>query len=261
MNLRIYTVNAGEQFPIKNGSGGGAPAKEEDARFPMANINIESRYRFWRTSTAPPNPTLVDYDLTASLSVSSFGLSNIRSYRGTAGITSLEVEYSTSAYLPGAWTQILPPQAIATTDNDVMFDVTPTNMRSVRFKIANAGQFSCKLWMVLNANKTDLQEGFDMEETSRRIRAPEYKTLLGAVGFNDLGVGKAAVIKSWKFKETCSLAQRNALLALQTKTLMFRDRDGKHYEVTPGSPVIRWRASGVVITTRSEVEADLEQVP
>lgn len=261
MNFRVYTENLLRSFAPKNGEGG-APAINEDPAFPLANLASFSRFKFYRTSTTPTNPIDLEWGFVASVTLKSVGLSNIRAYRGTAGVTSLEVFYSTSAYPPGAWTQILAPQAIGSTVNDVMFDLSaPTAGRSWRFRIANAGQFSLRPWAVQTQHVIDLQEGFGVEESIRRIRAPESKTLLGGVIFNDLGVGKAAAIRSWKFQDTASTAQRDAVIAVQSKSLMLRDDRGNHYEVTPASPRVGWSVSGVLITTRSVVSAELEQLP
>lgn len=267
MNYRVYTNNVLLTFSPKNG-GASAPPINEDAGFPLSNTTIDQRYKFYRTSTAPSNPIDLDWGFVGLTTFKSVGLANIRAYRGTAGASTLEVYYSTTAYPPSAWpsltnwTQILAPQAIAATANDVMFDLpTPTAGRSWRFRIANAGQFSCRPWAVQTADVVDFTEGFDVEESIRRIRAPEAKTLLGGVVFNDLGVGKAAAIRSWTFHDTVTSAQRDALLAIQSRSRMLRDSYGNHYEVTPAAARFSWGASGILVTTRAEIEAELEQLP
>lgn len=272
MNFRIYkrnVVGGAGSFPPKNG-GASAPPIDEDPRFPLvASLANPSRFRSYRTSSSPANPIDLDWDFGSNLlSFKSVGLANIRAYRGTAGVSSLEVFYSTTAYPPSAWpsltnwTQILAPQSIGATVNDVIFDLPSVTLaRCWRLRIANAGQFSCRPWIVFTSDVIDFNEGFGVEEAIRRIRAPEAKTLLGGVLFNDLGVGKAAAIRGWKFQDTMTTAQRDTIIGVQSQSLMMRDAYGGHYEVTPSSPRVGWSVSGVLISTRSEVEIELEQLP
>lgn len=153
------------------------------------------------------------------------------------------------------------PQTITTSDNDLAWDVTATSMLQLRFRLANASQFSCKLWVLVGA--TELQEGFLVEESAGRVRSPVYSTLLGSKIFHDLGVGKAALTRGWKFSETCTASQRSAISILQKSTRLFRDTNGNHYEVTLAAtqPMVRWSGSAGVISSRSVVEAAIESVP
>lgn len=261
--LRLATQNLPQLYStaLKNGAAG-APAKEEDADFPMQNIGYSSRYRLWRTSAAPVTPVDVDFYFSVTHPVKMVGLANIRAYRGAAGIGTLEVFYgSDTAYPPASWVQALAPQAIASTANDAMFEIASPTSRSWRLRIANSGQFSCKPWLVRNDQTIDFTEGAGVVESTSRIRAPKSTSLLGGVMFNDLGVGKGATIKRWKIHDVVSSAQRTSLLAAQTRTLIFRDVYGAHYEVTPGAPVFNWGRSGILISTRCEVDYELEQVP
>jgi hypothetical protein len=265
--MRLYQQNRVFSLStLKNGTGGGAPALDEDAQFPTANAKFRSRNRFWRSSSAPTNPVDLDYDLiTTNTNIDAVGLGNIRSYRGTAGIVSLEVFYGTGSVYPPTWVQALAPQTIATTDNDLMFDISPPNFRFIRFRIGNAGQFSCKPWAVVSTDVVALQEGFDLREAVGRIRAAEAKTLLGAVVFTDLGVGKAQRILEWKFADTATTVQKAAALAAQNgrerPAPMFRDIYGRHQQVTVLEPTARWRRSGVLISTRVEMDYALVQQP
>ena len=243
-----------------------AATPSEDALFPASNVKLRSRYRFWRTAASPPNPVDIDFNCNSSLTnIDAVGLANIRAYRGTAGITSVEVFYGTGGTYPPTWVQTLAPQAIAATDNDVMFDITPPNCRFIRFRLANAGQFSCKPWIVIAADVIALQEGFELRETVRRIRAPESRTLLGGVVFNDLGVGKAQTLTEWRFRDTASTTQKAAALFAQDGSNrpppMFRDIYGRHIQATVLEPVARWRVSGVEIFTRMEMDYALLQLP
>lgn len=263
---RIYKQNrifAQPGVVIKNGTGGGAPALNEDAAFPTTAVKLRSRYRFWRSATTPGTPVDLDLDLTVAATIKSVGLGMIRAYRGTAGITSLEV-FSASSY--PTFTQRLAPQTVTSTDNDLMWDLSsPVSARYWRFRIANAGQFSVKPWLVTSSDVVDLQEGFELKETVRRIRAPEVQTLLGAKIFNDLGVGKAQRLTEWTLRETASSSQKTAVLATfngrDNPPPMFRDVYGRHMQVTALDPVASWRASGIIITTRVDIGISLVQLP
>lgn len=55
-NALIYTRNAiaNAGVSLKNGTGGGAPALEQNADWPMSHLLIADRETYWRTSAAPP---------------------------------------------------------------------------------------------------------------------------------------------------------------------------------------------------------------
>jgi len=257
--MRLYRQN----IVVSNGTLKNAPS--EDANFPASNAKLRSRFRFYRSGITPGTPVNFDYDNLVAFGIKSVGLANIRAYRGTVGITSLEMFYGTGSVYPPTWVQILTPQTVTTIDNDLMWDITPTTARFWRFQINNAGQFSMKPWIVKTTDVVDLQEGFNMREAVRRIRAPEKPTLLGSVVFTDLGVGKAQTITEWTFKDTASSTQKSAALAAQNgrdnPNPIFRDIYGRHLQVTPLDPLLKWRRSGITIATRVEMGQALGQLP
>jgi hypothetical protein len=54
---------------LLNGTGGGAPARHEDANFPMENALRQDRYTPWKTDAAPGITVQLDVDLGSAKSI------------------------------------------------------------------------------------------------------------------------------------------------------------------------------------------------
>jgi len=262
--LRLIRNNRLAAATPKNG-GAGAPAIDEDPAFPLANIQRTTRNRFWRSSNAPASPLdPFDYDLSSNQVIKVYGLARIRHFRGTAGITTFRLYSATGTYPPAGWT-LRATQTVTTADNDLFWELSPTiSARLWRFEFDNAGQFSCKPWLVTSGagNIIDLREGFDLVESIRRIRPRETRTFLGNVIFNDLGVAPGDKIRRWVFRDIVTTAVRQQILTCQADAFILRDVYGAHYEASFADPLVAWGEAGYQFTTRQALEPIvLEQLP
>lgn len=72
---------------LKNGTGGGAPALQEDAAYPMSNLLKVDRYSVWATGPTAPNPMLVHIDLGQDRALTFFAVLGMRQAASLAGNT------------------------------------------------------------------------------------------------------------------------------------------------------------------------------
>lgn len=87
---------------LLNGTGGGEPALEQHADFPMTNLFYRDSETVWRTSDAPTSPVQIDIDLGSSLACSCAALLNLRA-ASTQVLTTCTVQ-SAAASPGGPWT-------------------------------------------------------------------------------------------------------------------------------------------------------------
>jgi hypothetical protein len=80
-----YLLSSG--VTIKNGTGGGAPALQENAAYPMSNLLKVDRHTVWATGISAPNPTLVHIDLGQDRALTFFAVLGMRQPPGAAGNT------------------------------------------------------------------------------------------------------------------------------------------------------------------------------
>jgi len=107
-NVRFITTNLVETVGVlKNGTGGGAPARDEVSPYLMENALQHDRRVLWQQSSG--NAMQVDLDLLANRNVALAGIHGHRPLGPNGiGISSCVVQYATAAsgYPPGAWTNV-----------------------------------------------------------------------------------------------------------------------------------------------------------
>lgn len=227
---------------IKNGSGG-APAVEEDPRFPMANSRIASRFRFWRTSASPPSQVRLDFDFTGSLSTVSAGVTRIARYRGGSGFGELKVYSGPSGSYPPTWTLRATIAVSPTSDPDLFADYSSASGRYWRFEFNSVvGQFSCKPWLVSSTDRVTLtQGGAGAAEVVRRVREKERESFLGGKIFNDLGIGIGEKLREFRIPfPLLTTAQLAAIRTSQRGNCVFQHHDGSYCEVRHLEPDVPW---------------------
>jgi hypothetical protein len=253
---KLYTVNRIIGATLKT-------AANEDADFPIANLQHPSRYSFWKCAYPSPGTLNVDYDCITQSTYRCVGLSMHRAYHGGTGITSIAVSTGTGATYPPTWTS-RGSISVGPTVNDAFLDFGSVTVRHVRFAITDGGQYSCKLWVLRVLGFTDL--GVDgsvgMAEELDRVRYPETESYLGNKLFYELGVGLGA--KQRKFRvplAALTAAQVAALKGTQTvPSFVYAHYDGTLQEVVyverdlPLAPLI----SSV---DRYDAQVYLEQLP
>lgn len=103
-NLRFSFLNRIEAATLKNGTGGGAPARDETSPWLMENAQNRDRGHVWQgTSTSPHD---VDYNLAATATLRVFAALGQRGApSSSAGLSSIEVFTQAGAYSAGGtWT-------------------------------------------------------------------------------------------------------------------------------------------------------------
>jgi len=173
-NALIYTRNAlaDAGVSLKNGTGGGAPALEQNADWPMSHLLIADRETYWRTSAAPPNPVMVDIDLGSAQSIHTALITKIRTYGGLENpSTTIRHIAGAGAYdpNPGAWTADSGGVG-GNAHNISLFAGVPTTARYWRFEIASVREFSCNLWLIKTADVIDLGHDFSVGTTRSATR-------------------------------------------------------------------------------------------
>lgn len=93
---------------LLNGSGGTAPAKSEDAQYPMVNLQVQDRYSIWRSANALSGTFYCDWDMGADVNIDVAAIHGFRRASGQSSPASFDLQYRTAAtgYNGGAsgWT-------------------------------------------------------------------------------------------------------------------------------------------------------------
>lgn len=266
----LYRVNllVGPTTVIKNGSGGGAPAIDEDAEYPLANGKLISRYRFVRSSSAPPGTWYFDYDRLADQTVAACGLAMFRAYRKTTGPNQVKIYSATAAGgYPGGFTLRATINLTAGVTNDDLVDISTSPAgRYWRWEFLNvAGQFSFNPWLILPVNITTLtQGGRGSEEGLRRVREREREAFMGGRQFNDLGIGAGEKLREFRIPfPALTQTQLDNLRLSQRGNFLYRHHDGTVCEVRHSDPELASTQLGIPIsqTQQHRTEMSLVQVP
>ena len=164
-NLRFLTLNLVQAFgALKNGTGGGAPARDEVAPYVMENAMDRDRRTLWQQSSGAG--MTFDIDLLAAKNVTYCGIHGLRGVGG-GGVGVCDVQYATS-YPPGGWTNFgtLTPAGA----RDAYALVGQQNARYWRFdfSIVSSAFSIGKLW--LGVVNVDL--GFSFTARRERPRLP-----------------------------------------------------------------------------------------
>lgn len=172
-------TDEGATAVVLNGSGGGAPALEENADFPMANLLVRDRYVSWMTGAAPPNDVYVDFDLTGGPPINkTVNALAICGFRGTALFpNSCFIQYAlTAGGYPPTWIGFSPGSiSLSLATDSAVILTTPTLCRYVRFWFPNTfgNPFSVGRLMVASTVE-DLGFAYSLgavdTETTQQIR-------------------------------------------------------------------------------------------
>lgn len=205
-NIQIFKTNvlATPGVVLKNGTGGAAPALDEDPDWPMRNLLLQDRYSAWRSKT---NNAIVsvDFDLGSAQTIIDFFVTNYRFYGVTAFSGGVDL-YSGSSYPPGDFID-----SFSILANDNRFVMPSTSARYWRMDVATpvpaGGAVSCKLWLGRAADRLIITHDWSYETrlANRRLRE-ELRTPSGLL---------------YAFEPAISIASnvREADLVLKTATL------------------------------------------
>lgn len=102
-NSRFLTNNRAIGKTVKNGSGGGAPSRDELSTYPMENALQSDRYTPWVTAAAPAGTIEFDIDLGSSIAITT---ACILGFRCSSSAVQVTVQEGGAAYGPGPWTSV-----------------------------------------------------------------------------------------------------------------------------------------------------------
>lgn len=183
-SIKIYVANAlaASGVVLKNGTGGGAPALDEDSDWPMANLLSPDRYTYWRTSPVPFE-THVDFDLGSAQSIVAAGMANLRQVDPTLAVPSAPLlYYGTGGSYPPSWTDVGLATDISTLNNK--FETFGAiSARFWRFELGFANACTCKLWLVKSADVIDLGHDWNIGSSESRRRLREVVTSPAGLSF------------------------------------------------------------------------------
>lgn len=245
-NIRLITNNLATAAAtvLKNGTGGGAPALDQLAAFPMTAALFQDRYTKWSTSAVPASPLDFDLDLGADKVIDAMGILNLR-YAGTTDINTVTLKYASAAsgYAPGPWTTfgtITLADPPLTKRDYVVAPGSPVTARYLRFESAfgTLGQFT--LGKLVAGPMIDLGHNYSPGAAWRvqRVRLPVASPTAQDLIF-DLSD------KFWtldcEFRNVAQ-ATRDALVALTdvTGTFILLDADDNAYECRLKNDGIDW---------------------
>lgn len=132
---------------LKNGTGGGAPALDEVAGYPMTNALTRDRYTVWQQSSGAGMD--VDIYLGGSKNFTVFGFQNHRPTAAAGvGITTIDLYYQTGAYSPGGvWTAIATISGLAALRDMALVFAQKTG-NSIRASLTVADAFTLgRFWL------------------------------------------------------------------------------------------------------------------
>jgi len=145
-NSRFLLTNLVETATLKNGTGGGAPARDETTPYIMENAKDSDRYHVWTSATTPASPLNVEFDMGSAVSIEAGALLGARSQDATQTLQ-LAV-YSATAYPGGPWT--LRGITSASTKRDMATTFNAVSARYWRMQITPSvpSKFSIgRLWL------------------------------------------------------------------------------------------------------------------
>lgn len=130
-NTRFLLTNRAETATVKNGSGGGAPARDETSPFTMERALNADRRSLWKSSSGVSS-VLFDIDLGAAYSISVGALLGFTPL-SAGGFVGFDLSYA-ATYYPAGWTLAGTTSSVAG-DRDLGAILASVSARYWRFAI------------------------------------------------------------------------------------------------------------------------------
>lgn len=199
--LQVATSNSIATATLKNGTGGGAPARDEDAAHLMEAVQNADRNALWSTSATPTSPLNVDFTWGSSRTIEIIAALNIVAAPGA--LASIAVSSQTGAYTPGgSWTSLGSVSTLASpADALILPSPSTSSVRSLRFVFTGTGQFALgRLWA---GQLTDLGVYPDPDYSESPARAGER--VFGPLGqFFGVDYGRSRTDPSFEINRIAS---------------------------------------------------------
>lgn len=140
-SARFILANLAETATVKNGSGGGAPARDETTPYTMENALNADRLTPWLSAASPAATLNFDIDLGSSKSISGAALLGFRP-KGASAVGNANIQSGSGTY-PGSmsWTTRVPTN-FSSNQRDVGSYFNAVSARYWRVALSCTGQFS-----------------------------------------------------------------------------------------------------------------------
>lgn len=166
--LRFYRTNLLTQSfaVLKNGTGGGAPALEEHADFPMTNLLVGDRYSYWKSAGTAGFD--VDFDLGSTKAIKALGVTALDPLQTVGAV---EIFTAGGSTYPPTWTSQGTISPLSSVDSFIAANLIH---RFVRFEFTSlSAAIRAKLWAAQSVSDVGHggSPGFTEERRKARIRA------------------------------------------------------------------------------------------
>lgn len=230
-NIKLYTRNAlaAAGVVLKNGTGGGAPALEQDADWPMSHLLSPDRETYWRMGPTPSDAVQVDFDLGSAQTIVALGVARLRLYGTLTEVgQSVSFYYGTGSTYPPSWVSL---GGIDLSNNNALTEEFGSiSARFWRFQLNFFGfantPASMKLWLVKSADRVDLGHDWSIgtEEETSRLRQ-EVESPAGLAFAFEPGQNRGSTTRSGKYElrhsnETLRDSLRDQLTTLDTRFMV-----------------------------------------
>lgn len=230
-NIKFYHSNLiSTTSTLKNGTGGGAPALEEDADFPMSNLKVPDSQSLWKTSGTPADPLYVDFvfNLFASQTIRAIGWTNADPANFPA-LGQVQVFYSIGNSYPPTWTLL----ADISSGLAKKLHIVEVNqaVRQLRYQFNGVPAFYVGKLLActgyIDMGKQSARGSFE-EEIKNRVRA---RTIGGQLSLNKQGENRENFGLSWPVANATMKGHLDTLLNLDG-TFFYATHEGRQFEVT-----------------------------
>lgn len=133
---------------LLNGTGGGTPPLDQDPDWPMANLLLDDRYSFWKSSGDGSGLVTIDFDIGSSKLIGRVLGTMLRGYGGAIPSFSVDV-YVDTVYPP---TNLVDSPVWSLNNNQTLIGTTGRYLRFDVYVPAVVGQsLSLNLWAINDA--------------------------------------------------------------------------------------------------------------
>lgn len=226
-NSRFLITNLVEAATLKNGTGGGAPARDEASPYVMERVQYGDRNTVWTSSATPASPLNVEFDMGSAVSVEACALLGVRSLDATQTIQ--VAAYSAAAYPGGPWT--LRGITSASTKRDMATTFNSVSARYWRVQITASVPTKFSIGRIWLGPVTDLGIKHSPGAKSSPFRNRlEQAQATGSFVINDLGDPGRDISLPFGVISSATDATLAALSDV-TGSFVFIDPDSNVYEV------------------------------
>ena len=249
MAVKLFIENAIGKVGcvLKNGTGGGAPALDQNADWPTRYSLIRDRSLFWRAQAGGLGPHvgvyLFDYDFGAAVNIGAAGFCRLRPHPKEVIPTTLAVDVLYGSSYPPATRQSL---ALTASDSDNLKEFGPVSARYWRVEVTalvstTPVEISGNPWLVEAANIITLpnpRPGSTIlsERIRENVASPAGSSFHHEPGGQVRAARRRDVVLDYQFDGDGTLTSRlRDTIAPKSERIVVQDYEGAFIETTlPG---------------------------